>query len=72
MRDSRDWEGSLRRFAIIAVVLLVAVVVLARGPWNISHVAPNAGPSGTLGSTVLNETPPTAVGPSGTTTGAAR
>ncbi|MDB5610121.1 MAG: hypothetical protein JWP25_7021 [Bradyrhizobium sp.] len=72
MRDNRDWEGSFRRFAIIAVVFLVAVAILRGGPWNITHVAPNPGPSGTPGSTVLDETPPPAVGPSETTTGVAR
>jgi hypothetical protein len=72
MRDGRDWEGSLRRFAIITAVFLVAIAILRAGPWNISHVAPNPGPSGTPGSMVLDETPPPAVGPSGTTTGVER
>jgi hypothetical protein len=72
MRNSQDWEGSLRRFAVIAVAFLLAVAILTWGPWNNTHVAPNPGPSGTPGSTVLNQTPPPAAGPSETTTGAAR
>jgi hypothetical protein len=72
MRDRQDWEGSFGRFAVIALAFLVAVAILRGGPWNIPHVPPNAGPSGTPGSTgsaVLNDPPP-AVG--STTTGRAR
>jgi hypothetical protein len=66
MRDSKD---RFRRFAAIAVAFILAVAILTWGPWNSTHVAPNPGPSGTPGSTM---TPPPAVGPSETTTGAAR
>jgi hypothetical protein len=73
MRDSQDWEGSFRRFAAIAVTVVLAVAIVTWGPWNTTHVAPNPGPSGRPGSTVLNdETPPPAEGPSETTTGMAR
>jgi hypothetical protein len=72
MRDSQDWEGSFRRFAAIAVAVVLAVAIVTWGPWNTTHVAPNPGPSGTPGSTVLDETPPPAQGPSETTTGMAR
>jgi hypothetical protein len=68
MRDSQDWEGRTRRFAAIAVTFVLAVAILAWGPWNAVHVAPNPGPSGTPGSTMLDGTPPPAVGPSETTT----
>jgi hypothetical protein len=68
MRDSR--KGSFRRYAVIAFIL--AVAILTWGPWNTNHVAPNPGPSGTPGSTTLDQTPPPAAGPSETTTGAAR
>src|SRR5258705_12821396 len=44
-----------RTFAVIAVVML-AVAILTWGPWNTTHVAPNPGPSGTPGSTVLDRT----------------
>jgi hypothetical protein len=61
-----------RTFAVIAVVML-AVAILTWGPWNTEHVASNPGPSGTPGSTALDQTPPPAASPSsGTTTGAAR
>jgi hypothetical protein len=70
MRDSR--EGSFRRFALIAVAFILAVAILTWGPGNIAHVPPNPGPSGTPGSTVPDEVPPPAAGPSETTTGPAR
>jgi len=58
MRDNQDWEGSFRRFAVIAGAFILAVAILTWGPWNTTHVASNPGPSGTSGSTVLNQTPP--------------
>jgi hypothetical protein len=69
MRDSQD---RFRRFAAIAVAFILAVAILTWGPGNITHVPPNPGPSGTPGSTTLDQTPPPADGPSETTTGAAR
>jgi hypothetical protein len=60
-----------RTFAVIAVVML-AVAILTWGPWSTEHVASNTGPSGTPGSTTLDQTPRPAKGPSETTTGAAR
>jgi len=71
MRDNQDWEGRFRRLAVFAAAFILAVAILTWGPWNTTHIAPNPGPSGTPGSTVL-ETPPPAVGPSETTTGMAR
>ena len=68
----RDNQGSLRRFALIVAALILAVAILTWGPWNITHIPSNPGPSGTPGSTALNQTPPPAAGPSETTTGAAR
>ncbi len=72
MRDRQDWEGSFRRFAIIAAAFILAVAILSWGPWNTTHVESNPGPSGTAGSTALNQTPPPAAGPSDSTTGSAR
>jgi hypothetical protein len=71
MRDRQDWEGSSRRFAVIAVAFVLAVAIVTWGPWNTTHIAPNPGPSRTPGSTVLDEVPPPAEGPSNTTTGMA-
>ena len=34
MRDSQDWEGSFRGFAVIAVAFILAVAILTWGPWN--------------------------------------
>ncbi len=63
MRDSQDWEGSFRRFAVIAAAFILAVAILTWGPWSTTtHVAPNPGPGGTPGSTALDQI----------TTGAAR
>ena len=72
MRDSQDWEGSFRKFVAIAVGFVLAVAIVTWGPWNTTHVAPNPGPSGIPGSTVLDKTPPPAEGPSQITTGMAR
>jgi hypothetical protein len=73
MRDSQDRKGSIsfRTLAAIAVAFILAVTVLTWGPWNTERVASNPGPSGTPGSTILNQTPPPAAGPS-ESTGAAR
>jgi hypothetical protein len=73
MRDSQDREGSIsfRTFAVL-VAFILAIAILTWGPWNTTHVASNPGPSGTPGSTTLNQTPPPAAGPSETTAGTAR
>src|SRR6266404_7891896 len=74
MRDNHDRKGSISggTLAIIAAAFVLALAVLTWGPWNTSHVASNPGPSGTPGSTAVDQTPPPAAGPSGTTTGAGR
>src|SRR5260370_51507 len=72
MRNGQDREGSIsyRTFAIIAVAFMLAVAIILWGPWSTEHVASNPGPSGTPGSTALDQTPPPAASPlSGTTTG---
>ena len=74
MRDSQDRNSSISgsTLAIIIVAFVLALAILAGGPWNTKHVASNPGPSGTPGSTTVDRTPPPAQGPSGTTTGVAR
>jgi hypothetical protein len=74
MRDGQDREGSIsfRTFAVVAAAFILAVAILTGGPWSTTHVPHNPGPSGTPGSTALNQTPPPATGPSETTTEAAR
>jgi hypothetical protein len=75
MQDRQGREGSIsfRTFAAIAVAFILAVAILTWGPWNTTRVPSNPGPSGIPGSTALDQTPPPAAGPSGTTTtGAAR
>jgi hypothetical protein len=74
MWDGRDRQGRMSRetltLIVAGLVLLFAIVVW--GPWNSPHVAINPGPSGTPGSTAIDQTPPPAAGPSGTTSGAVR
>jgi len=74
MRDSQDRRGSSSggSLALLVIAFVLVFAVLIWGPWNPKHVASNPGPSGTPGSTTLDQTPPPAEGPSGTTTGAAR
>ncbi len=74
MDDRQDRESSIRgtTLAAIVVAFLLALAILASGPWNTGHVASNPGPSGTPGSTEVNRTPPPADSPSGNTTGVAR
>jgi hypothetical protein len=74
MRDNHDRKGSISggTLAIIAAAFMLALAVLTWGPWNTQHVAVNPGPSGTPGSTAVEQTPPPASSPSETTTGAGR
>lgn len=74
MNDPQRQEPtSGTKFAVIVAALVLGLVIIMSGPWNVSHVASNPGPSGTPGSTVKEGTPPPADGPSGgVTTGSAR
>ena len=74
MPDNHDRKSSISggTLAIIAAVFVLALAVLTWGPWNINHVDSNPGPSGTPGSTALEQTPPPAASPSGSTTGTGR
>jgi hypothetical protein len=73
MRNN-DTEGRISggTLAAIACAFILVFALLVWGPWSGNHVASNDGPSGTPGSTVINQAPPPAAGPSGSTTGAAR
>jgi hypothetical protein len=74
MRDNQNPKGSNNggMLVILAAAFILVLAVLAWGPWDTGHVASNPGPSGTAGSTVVDQTPPPAESPSGTTTGSAR
>ena len=74
MRDPQKRESRMSggTFAAIVAAFVLALVILAWGPWNTGHVASNPGPSGTPGSTAVDQTPPPAAGPSENTTGAGR
>lgn len=69
-----DREGKIggKRLVAIVVACILAFALFVWGPWSGTHVASNAGPSGTAGSTTVNQAPPPATGPSETTTGTAR
>jgi hypothetical protein len=72
--DEHQRENSTRGAALIAFAVAIALLlaILTWGPWNVSHVATNDGPSGTPGSTVKEGPPPPAAGPSGGTVGSGR
>ena len=74
MRDDQDRKSSISggTLGVIAAAFIIALAILTWGPWNTKHVASNPGPSGTPGSTTLNQTLPPAAGPSETTAGTAR
>ena len=68
-REGKVGGGTL--VAIVAVFIL-ALAFLVWGFGSGTHVASNPGPSGMPESTILNQAPPPADNPSGTTTGTAR
>ena len=72
--DEREKENSTRGVAVAGIVAAVALLfaVLVWGPGKVNHVESNPGPSGTPGSTAVNEPPAPAPGPSGGTVGSAR
>ena len=74
MHDRRDGGGGISGGTLAAIIaaFILALAVLAWGPWNTGHVAVNPGPSGTPGSTAVERTPPPAAGPSEGTTGTGR
>jgi hypothetical protein len=74
MSDPQNRQGGISRatFVVVVAAFVLALAILAWGPWNMGHVASNPGPSGTPGSTALDRTPPPAAGPSENTTGAGR
>jgi hypothetical protein len=74
MRDDQDRKSSLSggTLGVIIVAFVLVFAILTWGPWSTNHVATNPGPSGTPGSTAVDQTPPPAEGPSGTTTGSGR
>jgi len=59
-------------FALIVGAFALLFAMLLWSPWNPQHVASNPGPSGTPGSTAVEQAPPPAASPSGNTTGTAR
>jgi len=72
--QENNTEGRVSGTTLAAILcaFLLLFALFAFGPWSGKHVAGNDGPSGTPGSTAINQAPPPAAGPSGTTTGSAR
>jgi hypothetical protein len=69
--DSEDGVSGGMLFVIGAVFILAFALFV----WEFgsgTHVASNPGPSGMPESTIINQAPPAADSPSGTTTGTAR
>jgi hypothetical protein len=72
--NSHDRKGSISAgtLAIIAAAFALVLAILTWGPGSTRHVEGNPGPSGTVGSTTPDQTPPPADSPSpGNTTGSA-
>ena len=69
-----DREGRVGGGTLVAIVA-VFILAFASFLWGFgsgTHMASNPGPSGMPESTILNQVPPPAGSPSGTTTGTAR
>ena len=68
-----DGEGKIRGGTLVAMgaVFMLAFAFFAWGLGSGTHVASNPGPTGMPESTIVNQAPPAAVSPSGTTTGTA-
>jgi hypothetical protein len=69
-----DSEGKVSggTLAAIGAAFILAFAIFVWGFGSGTHVASNPGPSGMPESTIVNQAPPAAVGPSETTTGTAR
>jgi hypothetical protein len=74
MLDNDKGSGSGGMLAAIVCAFILVFALIVWGPWSGNHVASNDGPSGTPGSTVVNQAPPPASDPdpSRRTTGSAR
>jgi hypothetical protein len=72
---NNDREGKVvggRTLVAIVAVFIFAFALLVWGSGSETHVASNPGPSGIPESTIVNQAPPPASSPSGTTTGTGR
>jgi hypothetical protein len=68
--DRERKVGGRTLVAIVAAFIFAFAVFVWAGRWT--HVASNPGPSGMPESTIVNQAPPPASTPLGTTTGTAR
>jgi len=71
---NHDREGKVggRTLLAIGAVFIFAFAIFVWGSGSGTHVASNPGPSGTPESNIINQAPPAASSPSGTTTGTTR
>jgi hypothetical protein len=71
--SKNDSEGKVSGGMLFAIgaVFILAFAFFVWGFGSGTHVASNPGPSGMPESTIINQAPPAAVSPSGTTTGTA-
>jgi hypothetical protein len=69
-----DSEGKVSGGTSVAIgaAFILAFAFFVWGFGSVTHVASNPGPSGMPESTIVNQAPPAAGSPSGTTTGTAR
>jgi hypothetical protein len=70
--NDRGGKVGGRMLVAIVAVFVLAFAFFGWGPGNGAHVVSNPGPSGIPESTIVNQAPPPASSPPGTTTGTAR
>jgi hypothetical protein len=70
--NDRERKVGSRTLVAIVAVFILAFAFFVWGPGSGTHVASNPGPSGIPESTIVNDAPPPASSPSGTTTGTVR
>jgi len=70
--QNREGNAGGRTLVAIGAVFIFAFALFAWGSGSGTHVASSPGPSGMTESSIVNQVPPPASGPSETTTGTAR
>jgi hypothetical protein len=71
-KNGREGKAGGGMLGAIVAVFILPFAFFVWGFGSGTHVASNPGPSGMPESTIVNQAPPTAGSPSGTTTGTAR
>jgi hypothetical protein len=68
----REGKAGGRTLVAIGALFIFAFALFVWGSGSGTYVPTNPGPSGMPESNIVNQAPPPAIGPSGTTTGTAR